>query len=304
MQILLLNTDISERYPVKTLRTDDTDGCEQDVCVLEASGDLAARELMSVRTDDFLEAWEEGYTTGRLYVDAASQTDGVTTVYARGMSAKGTEKGWASFENVTLLELMHLAASDLNMGYQQFGIEDQKYERLIRKGETWMAFLRRILRLESAVLKCAGGKLTAVSIPWAQNQNPVRTYEITSETAGCLYTENFEAYRECVLSGIDLQGKAVDTAVPGDRQWKPGHIQPQNAKQGKRWAQGELLAVNRMCSTLRLDLTFTPGIAAMSRVDITGMSVTKGQWIASRIEQDMIQRTSRLYLRPCITTIQ
>jgi hypothetical protein len=304
MQILLLNTDITKRYPVKTLRADDTDGCEQDVCVLEATGDLAGRELMNVRTDDFLEASEEEYTTGRLYADAVTQTDGVTTVYARGMSAKGMEKGWASLENVTLLELMHVAAAELKMGYQQFGMEDQNYERLIRKGETWIEFLRRILRLESAVLKCAGGKLTAISIPWAQKQNPVRTYEITPETAGCLYTENFEAYRECVLTGIGLAGKAADTAVPGDRQWKPDNIQPQNAKQGKRWAQGELLNVNRMRSTLRLDLTFTPGIAAMSRVDITGMGVTKGQWIISRIEQVMVQKTSRLYLRPCITTIQ
>ncbi len=304
MQILLMNTDISGRYPVKALRTDDTDGCEQDACILEATGDLAARELLGIRTDDFLEASEEGYTTGRLYIDAITEMDGVTTVYSRGMSAKGIEKGWSSFENVTLMELMHLAASELKMGYQQFGITDQKYERLIRKGETWIEFLRRLLRLEGAVLKCTDGKLTAVSIPWAQAQNPVRTYEITSETNGCLYTENFRAYRECILSGIDLQGKATDTAVPGDRQWKPGDIQPQNAKQGKRWAQGELLAVNRMCSTLRLDLTFTPGIAAMSRVDITGMSITKGQWIVGRIEQDLIQKTSRMYLRPCITTIQ
>jgi hypothetical protein len=304
MQILLLNTDVSERYPLKTLRTDDTDGCEQDVCVLEATGDKAAQELLQLKTDDFFEASDEGYTTGRLYIDAITEMDGITSVYARGMSAKGIEKGWSSFENITLMELMHLAAAELKMGYQQFGVTDQKYDRLIRKGETWIEFLRRVLRLEGAVLKCAGGKLTAISIPWAQEQEPVRTYEITAETAGCLYTENFRAYRECILSGMDIQGKAVDMAVPGDRQWKPDNIQPQNAKQAKRWAQGELLAMNRMCSSLRLDLTLAPGIAAMSRVDITGMSVTKGQWIVSRIEQDLILKTSRLYLKPCITTIQ
>ena len=300
----MLDTDISGRYPVKTMRTDDTDGCEQDVCILEATGETAARELLHLKTDDFFEASEEGYTTGRMYIDAITETDGVTSVFARGMSAKGMEKGWSSFENVTLMELMHLAAAELKMGYQQFGITDQIYERLIRKGETWIEFLRRVLRLEGAVLKCAGGRLTAVSIPWAQEQNPVCTYEITPETAGCHFTENFRAYRECLLSGAGIAGKAADTAVAGDRQWKPDSIQPQNAKQAKRWAQGELLSVNRMCSTLRLDLAFTPGIAAMSRVDISGMGITKGQWIAGRIEQDLIQKTSRLYLRPCITTIQ
>ncbi len=303
MRIMIAGTDITGRYPWQDVETDDTDGSSLDVCMLTAAGDLASSELAQAGQDTLMEVSEEGYTTGKMYVDAVTAKDGETTMFARGTPAKGREKGWAAYENVTLMELVHIAALELNMGYQQFGITDRKYGRMIRRDETQAEFLRRVLRMEGAVLKVTGGKLTAVDIAWAQQQSAVHAFEITASTPGCLYKEEYAGYRTCTVSGMGIDGTATDTQVPGSRTLRPREITPENSTQAKRWAMGELLHKNRMSSVLMIDLDFDPKIAAMSRMDITGMKATEGAWIANRVTQNMILRKTRVYLRRCITTI-
>jgi hypothetical protein len=299
MQVLLNEMDITERYQFQTVLAKDTDGEEQDVCELKSS------EIIQAQKGDVMVLSGQGYTTGRQYVNGLNFNDGEYSIFARGVPERGREAKWASFENITLMELLYLAAKDLGLGYQRFGVDDQRYARIIRKKENWPDFLRRILRLESSVLKCVDGKLTAISIPWAQSQKAVRTYNITESTPGCRYYEPFAQYRTCILRGQEIDGKAVDTAVPGGREWEPMDITPGSEKgQARRWAQGELLNKNRMGRCFEMAMSYDPELAAMSRIDLTGMSVTRGEWIAGKVVHDMKKEKTNLLLRPCITSIQ
>lgn len=305
MQVRLNEVDITERYEFQSVIARDTDGDEQDTCEVKCTGRTAYEEITKAGQDDVLVLSGGGYTTGRLYVNAKGSKSGEPSLYARGIPSRGREKEWASFENVTLEELLYLAAKDLGMGYAVYGIEDQKYARIIRRRENWPEFLRRILRMESAVLKCADGKLVAISIPWAQSQKAIRTYNITESTPGCRYYEPFAQYRKCVLYGTDVNGVAEDMAVPGSRKWEPEDIMPGEEKGLiRRWARGELLSRNRMGQCFEMSIAYDPLLNAMSRVDLTGMSVTRGEWIVGHVMQDLKMERTDLLLRPCIKSIQ
>ncbi len=304
MRVMVNGVDITDRYKIDRAVTRDSDGGEQDIFEVACTGKEAYTDIVRVKSDDVLTASMDGYSTGELYVHTAFGRDGKYALSARGTRRSADEKRWACYEDVTLMELMHLAAVELDMGFGQYGITDQKYKRLVRRDESWPMFLRRILRLESAVLKCTNGKLLAISIPWAQGQKAVKAYDIAPNQSGCSYNETFEQYRECVLEEVEVTGKAVDIAVPGSRTLRPQGIDTDGNKAlARRWAAGELLCMNRAARNVEMELPFDPELAAMSRVDLTGLNVTQGKWLAGMVKHEPLQKRTKMILRPCIETI-
>lgn len=64
------------------------------------------------------------------------------------------------------------------------------------------------------------------------------------------------------------------------------------------------MSKNRMGGCFEMAMPYDPELAAMSRIDLTGMSVIRGEWIAGKVVHDIKRVKTNLLQRPCITSIQ
>lgn len=305
MQLFYEGTDITGNVDVVKCNHRDVSGGRCDSIEIELEN-AAAWYRWQPQRDDVLEVQMDGYSTGALYLNAIYPSDGTYKIIATSLPSAARRKAYASYEGMRIADIMAACAAECGMSEGLFGIDgDIAYRYLMRQREGAPAFLNRILQWEGAVLKTLNGRLTAISIEYAQALDAAQIIEIGANQAGVRHLRRDEAK----LSGVSIRtpyasASAEDGGAPyGDRE-TIAECPATDAAQAARWARGLLLHRNRTAEELVIDTEFNPAFTAMVRIDVDGATDANGQWLIDEAEHDFVLRRSKVRLLRCIDTIR
>lgn len=280
--------------------TDACGGMFDSLCVrLREAGDWFAWQP---NQDDRMTLSHGGYTTGTMYVDSGRSTENGYELYARSCPTAGDKK-WACYEKVNLAQLAGMAAKELGVALALYGTDGaQTYERLVRRNEGWPAFLNRIAERESMMLKFSAGKLMLIDWAWVCAQDAAMHMDITANQQGVRYTQANNEYKTLTVAGLPGKATATDANAYGSR--SRTEAEPVfDTLQAGRWARGLLLKHNLETEKIDMDLTLTPSLAAVMKIELGGLSVLSGDWLTTKVTHDFVKETTTLSLCRCRTGI-
>lgn len=305
MRILYEGTDLAGwAEPVRCVHRDAAGGRADCLDITFDRADTWAR--WAPRADDVIEAEDGGYRTGKCYVCAIRPEGNRFRILAASTPQAARQRGWACCEAGTLGELLHRTATECRMKEAFFGLDaDLPLPFTIREDEGCAAFLARLLRREGASLKCFDGRMNAVSLLWAQERAPVRSFRLTAgEDTGIYTRRNGHAWSRLTVAAPACEASATDTEAADENPRTIAGTGAQNESQAGRWARGLLLSRNREAEEIELTTAFDPALTALARITITGDTAGNGDYLIDEAEHDLTDRTSRILCRRCVTTIR
>lgn len=305
MQLIYEGVDITHTVDITKCIHQDVSGGRCDCLEIEMEN-ASAWYGWEPKQDDRIEAARDGYSTGRLYLNTITPANGKYRIFATSTPSAARHKAYAAYEQMRLDEIMASCAAECGMENALFGVDGSlSYSYMIRENESAPAFLNRILRREGAVLKTLNGRLTAISIEYAQDLDAEQTMRIKANQAQVRYIRRDNAK----LSGIAIetpyaQSAAADAGAPyGQYETYTQYPATDNAQAG-RWARGLLLSHNRELEEVTVASEFNPGLTAMARMNIESAADFSGQWLIDKAEHDLLNGKSSARLLRCIRTIR
>lgn len=302
MIVTLNGYDISHEIDIQGATTTDNSGGCADTCEIILP-DTQRMEAWEIEHGMTLEITEGGYSTGEMKIDEIDRRpDGTLALRAKSLSEQAKEKKWGCFENVRLCDLLYAGARALSMDCAMYGVnETTMLRRVVQRNESWPEFLATVFRNECASIKFEGNRILAIGYEWAFARRPVRV--IRDEGKGrMIRTPRLRTLR--VRSG-EIEALATDEGAVGTASRTIFGQQIYDMPQAIRAARGQLMAENVKSETYTLTLgEMDTEIAAMSRIDLYGVSGTIGNWFVSSVEHNFKKNRSTLRLNRCITTIR
>ena len=304
MQIIYQGKDITQYVIVRQCVARDTAGGRCDSLDIEFEN-AAGWYAWGPEEDDTILIAHDGYDTGTLYVNTVLPEDGRFRIFATALPCKARRKTYRSYTGKTIGEIMQSAAMASGMNYALYGVDAQTVIPYIeQENESAAAFLRRLLMLEGAALKCVNGKYVGIGIQYAQNREPNQGIELAAKRSGFDYRRNGAKLRSLTVRTPYASATATDTDVPSSHiSTVTGEHPALNNIQAGRWAKGLLLDLNRQCESLKVESEYNIGFASMTRIDITGNTDATGEWVIETAEHDFINKTSTALMRRCIRAI-
>ena len=305
MELYYQGKDITDFVQIRTCLVHDTcgDRCDSLEVEFENAPDWFG---WAPEEDDKILVAHQGYDTGTMYVNTVIPEDDRYRIIATSLPCKARQKAYKSFESKTVEEIMKVCAMESGMDYQIYGIDGRAVIPYIqRENETAAKFLRRLLKLEGATLKCVNGKYTAIGIAYAQARAPHQTIQVTNEARNAQYRRNGTAAKSLTVKTPYAEARAEDTAAASSYiQTVTGEHPAMTGVQAGRWARALLLDYNRQCETVKLWNEYNAGLTAMTRINFTGDTDANGEWLIEEAEHDFINLTSTAWLHRCVTTIK
>ena len=232
---------------------------------------------------------EDKYTTGILYLTAVIPNRDQYRILASGIKSQANRKTWAGFENVSFRRLVERCAAECGMEGKIFGLdEDLTIPYALRKGEGCAAFLDRVARAEGFRIKCYNGAMRAISLPYAEEQNPVMRIKISAKQDGVIYRSRKNAkYASLTVMSPWAKATVRDSAAEGSNEKIITTLPARNPAQAGRWARNLLRETNRTAEELTIDQKLNKRMTALSRVEIDGDTDMDGSWIIEEAEHDL-----------------
>lgn len=304
MQLFYEGTNISRDVDVVKCIHRDVSGGRCDSIEIELEN-AAAWYRWQPQRDDIIEVQMDGYSTGILYLNTILPAGGRYRIIATSLPSAARRKAYAVYEGMQLADIAASCAAECGLDSALFGIDGTiSYPYLMRHKEGAPAFLSRILTYEGAVLKALNGRLTAISIEYAQAMTAAQTIELSADQEGVNHLKR----DDIKLAGISIKtpfanGAAEDANVPyGQHEIFTEHPAV-DAAQAARWARGLLLCHNRAAEELTVGMEYNPGLTAMTRIDISSPTETDGEWLIDEVEHDFFLKKSKARMLRCIATI-
>lgn len=256
--------------------------------------------------DDRIRVAQGAYDTGTLYVHAVLPENGRFRILATSLPCRARKKQNRSYAGKSLGEIIQSAALACGMDYALFGLDSSAAIPYIQQeNEGSAAFLQRLLRCESAALKCVNGRLTAIGLLYAQNRAAHQSIAIRAGQRGAEYRRCGTKLRALTIASPYARSTATDEGVAiGHGSETATEYPVMNEMQAGRWARGLLLAHNRSRESLRLRTEFNPGMTALTRIDVDGETDVSGAWLIEDVEHDLIGGTTETLLYRCIDTVR
>ena len=305
MEIHYQGTDITDMVQVKSCIVHDTCGnrCDSMDIVFE---NAAGWYSWGPEEDDQIIVSHDGYESGIMYLNMIMPQEGKYRILATSLPCKARGKGYKSYINQTIGDIIHSCAALSSMESQVFGLDANAVIPYIeRNNEGCPAFLDRLLTMEGAALKCVNGKYTAIGIDYAQDMEPISTVALTAKQTGAQYTRNGMARKSLTIKTPYAEATAEDTAVAEMHAAVKIHDIPAlNNIQAGRWARGKLLNINRNCESVEIKSDFNPDYTAMIRINIDGDTDATGEWLIDEVTHDLINLQTTAKMKRCIRTIR
>ena len=304
MRVVYQDYDITNQVQVKDCIVTDTCGSRCDSLDITFEN-AAGWYRWGPKEDDRIVVYRGKYDTGTMYVNTVLPEGGKYRIYATTLPCSARRKGYKSFANKTIEEIMRECAMETGMDYKIYGIDGDIVVPYIQKNnEGCAAFLCRLLMLEGAALKCVNGKYTAIGINYAQERNAYKGFSINSDTPNVFYTRSGVALKALTVTTPYATATAEDTAIDSSHVRTEINLPASDNVQAGRWARNKLLNINRQTERVSLQADFDDLITAMMRLDITGNTDAAGEWIVDKAQHDLINGKTSVEALRVVRTIQ
>lgn len=305
MEIYYQGTEITNLVHTRKCIVRDTAGGRCDSVELEFDN-AAGWYQWGPEEDDQIVVTHNGYDSGIMFVNTIIPENGRFRIVAAALPCAARAKTNRSFYQKSIEDIMRICAVSVGMDFSVFGIDGKVIIPYIEQDdEGCAAFLDRLLTAEGAALKCVNGRLTAIGIEYAQEQDAIQKIRLSAKQSGAQYRRCGTAYKGLTVKTPFACASAEDIAVPDSHmRLTVGNLPARDNVQAGRWARGTLLAMNRKCESLTAESDFNSRMTAMMRVDIEGDTDANGEWLVESAEHDLINNRTKATLLRCLYSVQ
>ncbi len=266
----------------------------------------AAWHRWQPETDDRIQIFNGDYDTGEMYIHTIVPEGEAFRIIATSLPSKAARKAWDSYRNMDLKTILHRLAVECGMTGKLFGVENTtKYPYFQRENEGCAGFLERLFSMEGVALKAYNNAFRGIGVEYAQGRNAVRGWALDAEQDGTRYMHQpGKKWSSVTVRTLWAEATAKDESAEKGTSKIIAGLPAMDAATAGRWARGILLMHNREADRLRLETLFDPGIAAMTKAEITGNTGAVGEWIIDEVENDLYNGTSTVNMLRVVDTVK
>jgi len=238
--------------------------------------------------DDVVEWVQDGWGTGKMYIDDITDTDTIFRIGARSLPPAARQSGTTAWENVRFSKIASDLAVISGLTVRSHNITDYNYVRFDRKNESSLQALNRLCQREGYALKVTNG----VAIIYGEKS--FENFHSTGTIQPKIYSfKNQDIGRRGVElrwtdgAGELIQGAAVDDAINAETEIITD-IPVYSVAEAQRWSAGYLRQFNkhRKVGHLCTDRDLTLAAGNVVTVDVSRMFA--GDYFIEQIKHEFV----------------
>ncbi|NFE73379.1 hypothetical protein FDC27_05160 [Clostridium botulinum] len=236
------------------------------------------------KKNDVIEIVEYPFSSGKMFVDGYSCSNGLYTIQALSIKKKLKNKKSKSWENVRFLDLARDLLKDSDLELETYGIDDYLYQRVDQLEENNIEFLNYRCKLEGYNLKITDGKAVIVSESYLEKQNTALTVTLTEfkDDYGFECTSN-KVFGGCELSSFSkefIKGSFInDDSL---EILKISNIVAYSIEEANRFSKNILRSYNKKETTGYFSIEKNNTIAAGNTIEIK-LDLFSGKYIIENL---------------------
>lgn len=248
---------------------------------------------------DSIKVVNGNFSTGLMYVDRYSCSNGLYSVDALSIKKGIKTKNTRVWEKISFLDLAKDLAESMNLNLKNYGVEDFIYSRVDQIEKSDLAFLKERCILEGCVLKIYNGNALIISEEYIKKQSTVIT--ISSDEIKGKYS--FETTSNGIIGGVKLlsmQDKLIHGEYIKDSEEEILTIKDvylTSNYEANRFSKNILNYTNRNESTGTFYIELNSDLASGNLIKLNDFNLFSGTYVIESIIHDFVQNISRLKVR-------
>lgn len=239
------------------------------------------------KKNDVIELIEEPFSSGKMFIDGFSCSDGDYTITALSIKKSFKTKNTHTWENVRFLDLAKDLIKNHGLELETYGIDNFKYSRVDQLKRNDIEFLNYRCMLEGYNLKITDGKAVIVSESYLEQQNTVLDIE-SSQFIGKynFYCSSNHIYGGCEVSSFSneyISGSYVHDKTLEILRIKD--IPLFSIEEANRFAKNILRSYNKKECTGHFCINKNTNIAAGCTLNIKNLDLFNGKYIIENLFQ-------------------
>lgn len=295
MKIIYEGTDIYEdislNYAVHEMYAEG----ESDTLVLRFNDPKGVWPKWEPKPEDIIELEHKKAKTGKMFVTSMTAENGIYTIRAQSMPRAMKTKRTASWQQVTLIQIITEIAGRHGLSLGSSDVNNQTYTKMFQEDESDIAFICRLCRQEGIELIIYDKQIIVYDPAKLEKKTPNESLRI-GEGAYYTYDEGFTPAYDGVKV---LGGSYTGTAGKKEGNILTLHTRANSASEATRFAKNIFDYFNKR----RLDgcvvLDFDAKYAACGIIDITTdrAKTWNGKCFVTKVRHDYVKNTSTVFFR-------
>lgn len=237
------------------------------------------------KKNDIIEMIEYPFSSGKMFVDGYSCSNGYYSIKALSIKKKFKTKKSKVWENVRFLDLAKDLLKDCELDLETYGLNDYLYTRVDQLEENNIEFLNYRCKLEGYNLKITDGKAVIVSEEFLEKQDTVLTvtpadfkdkyeFECTSNKVfgGC----EISSFSKEFIKGSYIYDNTLEVLKVND-------IVVYNIEEANRFSKNILRSYNKKETTGYFYIEKNNNIAAGNNIKIEDLALFSGKYIIENL---------------------
>ena len=300
MQLFYQGVDIYPKISVSQCWHDEYAGGHVDEVTLVLNDNRMLWDTWSPKADDEISIVEGNSKTGKLFVHDVVPEAALLTIRARSAPRSFRNINNKSWEQVKLFGLISEIAGRHGLTVETHDVEDHLYAYVSQNHIPDMAFLAVRCALEGLSYIVYDGKLVVFSESAMEKQAALLTISLTKGSNYKIIDDGFELYGSAVITNGTATGTYQANNGSGRVFRESIPIAISDAAEATRFAKGMLRQENKDKLGVLINRThIIRDIAAGSVVNLTieGADSRNGNYFISRVRQDYVNNTSKIWTR-------
>lgn len=255
--------------------------------------------------NDTIQIQDDGNASHVYHIHSIMPENGRYYMLATALPSYPADQQWGSLIDITLGELLDLAAAACNIPLFSYGVDrNAKYPYVLRQNEGWLSLALRWAQRENVCLWVQNSTLKAVDLDNAERFDAIVKLTLDADQPGIRYVlQPEQKYRSLTVQSGPIQVTASDSSAVRSNM-KIMTLPAHNEACAGRWARAMLRQHNRKYEFLEIETELNPQFYALARVDIDGNTGMDGKWITDEADHDWTAKRSSVKLYRCSDTIR
>ena len=232
-----------------------------------------------------------GFSSGVMYIHSIKQLKDTIKMVCLPIKEESKEKYTKSWEDVTLMELLHEIANKHMLKLKTYNLVNHRYRFVSQVEQSDFLFLHHRCLLEGYVMKITDNCLVVYDERWMEEQKPIVIQR--QEVIGDF---DYRTYATKVYGSAKL-GEYVFNS--------PQHKGPtllvdaiaSSIGEAERFTSNSLRASNKYENKMQFSIKFNPGIAAGCMIETQGFGLADNLYYTYSVEQNPTKDQTLLVLR-------
>ena len=298
-QVLYEGKEISRDIEILSLEVQDSCGDQLDAIRLECGDSEGQWSDWGPKMGDALEVRQDGYSSGRMWIDQIRQEEGRFLLGAVSLPPQARAPKTKSWENVTLGALAAEIAGLYGLELKLYGVTPYSYKRVDQASRKDFAFLRERARLEGCSIKLSDGALALYADAYMEAPSPTRIWGPRVFSRPPRFGDSAgRTYGGCRVSWGTVSGEARDPAAIGPV-LPVTNLPVSSQGEAQRFAQNLLRDANKRAASGTLYLPLDVGTAGGNVIQVSGCGLGDGLWFVELARHDFSGAESVFQVHRC-----